>query len=237
MAMRTEKKWSPGLLLCATVVILLTGCGGATPMPASVAEANDAAVTTDPPTVTPEPQVTSTVSPPTATELPATPTATDAPEPAEMAMRLTSEAFAEGGGIPSLYTCQGEDTSPPLAWEGVPVGTQSFALICEDPDAPVGIWVHWVLFDIPAEARELPAAVPTDATLSDGAGQGLNSWPRTGYGGPCPPSGTHRYIFRLYALDSVLRLAPDDTDKAALLDAMEGHVLGETSLTGLYARQ
>lgn len=152
-------------------------------------------------------------------------------------MRLTSTAFEDGDLIPKLYTCDGQDISPPLTWQDVPAEAQSFALVCDDPDAPGRTWVHWVMYNIPSEARSLPEKVVPQPVLPDGTQQGRNSWPRTGYGGPCPPSGTHRYIFKLYALDVDLDLAPADTDKAALLEAMEGHVLAETMLTGLYKRQ
>ena len=152
-------------------------------------------------------------------------------------MGLTSTAFEDGGPIPPLYTCDDQDISPPLAWEEPPAETQSFAMICDDPDAPGRTWVHWVIYNIPPEARSLTAGTPADATLPDGTQQGQNSWPRTGYGGPCPPSGTHRYIFSLYALDITLDLEPSATDKAALLEATDGHVLAEITLTGLYERQ
>ena len=152
-------------------------------------------------------------------------------------MELTSSAFEDGGLIPPLYTCDDQNISPPLAWEGAPAGTQSFALICDDPDAPGSTWVHWVMYNIPPDARSLAASVPADAALPDGTQQGQNSWPWTGYGGPCPPSGTHRYIFNLYALDVTLGLEPGTTGKEALLEAVEGHVLAEITLTGLYERQ
>ncbi|MGC9523709.1 MAG: YbhB/YbcL family Raf kinase inhibitor-like protein [Anaerolineae bacterium] len=152
-------------------------------------------------------------------------------------LMLTSSAFAEGDAIPARYTCDGEDVSPPLSWEGPPDGTERFALICDDPDAPGGTWVHWVVYDLPGDARTLPEAVPADPVLDSGARQGLNSWSRTGYGGPCPPRGVHRYVFKLYALDATLALAPEETDKAALLGAMEGHVLAQTTLIGTYTRQ
>ncbi|MDZ7579900.1 MAG: YbhB/YbcL family Raf kinase inhibitor-like protein [Deltaproteobacteria bacterium] len=152
-----------------------------------------------------------------------------------MAIQLISEAFSEGAMIPTRYTCDGEDVSPPLSWTELPPETGSFALICEDPDAPVGTWDHWVLFNIPASATGLPEAVPATATLDDGSVHGNNSWGRLGYGGPCPPGGTHRYIFSLFALDIKLDLKSGAT-KSGLLKAMEGHILARTRLTGKYRR-
>lgn len=155
------------------------------------------------------------------------------PDMADSELRLVSSAFAEGESIPEVYTCNGEDISPPLSWEGAPEGTESFALIMDDPDAPVGTWVHWVLFDIPGDRRELPEDVPAQAEVPDMGRHGENSWGRTDYGGPCPPSGTHTYVFKLYALDTTLDLEAGTTKKA-LLDAMEGHLLARTELRGEY---
>ena len=152
-----------------------------------------------------------------------------------MPLELTSTAFAPGEPIPRKYTCDGEDISPLLQWSDPPQGTKSFTLIADDPDAPVGTWVHWVLYNLPAETRALPEAVPPDADLPDGSRHGQNSWPRLGYGGPCPPSGTHRYFFKLYALDTVLDLK-SGASKKQLLQAMEGHILGQAELMGLYTR-
>lgn len=137
--------------------------------------------------------------------------------------------------IPRRYACDGEDISPPLAWTGIPEGTKTIALIGDDPDAPIGTWVHWVLFNLPADVKELAEAVPPDKELSSGAKQGKNDFRRIGYGGPCPPGGTHRYFFKLYALDSVLDLAAG-VSKADLLKAMQGHVLAEGQLMGKYKR-
>ncbi|MFQ6007488.1 MAG: YbhB/YbcL family Raf kinase inhibitor-like protein [Candidatus Zixiibacteriota bacterium] len=153
-----------------------------------------------------------------------------------MALTITSTAFQEGGIIPKQYTCDGADISPPLAWSGVPEGTKSLALISDDPDAPVGTWVHWVLFNIPPDTNKLPENVPTDQTLSDGATNGVNDFGKLGYGGPCPPSGTHRYYFKIYALDTMLDLSGRVTKKD-LLKAMEGHILAEAQLMGKYKRQ
>jgi Raf kinase inhibitor-like YbhB/YbcL family protein len=143
--------------------------------------------------------------------------------------QITSTAFGNGEKVPSLYTCDGKDVSPPLAWSGTPEGTKAFALIMDDPDAPGGTWVHWVIYNIPADAASLPQGVPTDATLASGAMQGSNSWKRTGYGGPCPPSGSHRYYFKLYALSDTLDLK-SGANKRKLLKAMKGKVLGQVEL-------
>lgn len=153
-----------------------------------------------------------------------------------VAFELTSTAFGQGEPIPRRYTCDGEDISPPLSWSDPPQGTQSFALIADDPDAPMGTWVHWVLYNIPADARSLPEAVPSDAELPDGSRNGRNSWRRLGYGGPCPPSGTHRYFFKLYALDAQLDLKAG-ASKEQLLRAMEGHALAQAELMGTYTRR
>jgi Raf kinase inhibitor-like YbhB/YbcL family protein len=154
-----------------------------------------------------------------------------------MSLTLTSAAFSANGEIPSLHTCEGQDVAPPLSWSGAPAGTRSFALIVDDPDAPDPAapkmtWVHWVLYDIPAEASGLPQG----GRLPAGARQGLNDWKRTGYGGPCPPIGRHRYFHKLYALDTVL---PDlgSPTKAQLEQAMQGHVLERVELVGTYQKQ
>lgn len=154
-------------------------------------------------------------------------------------MRLTSSAFGEGAAIPVEHSCDGANRSPPLAWSDAPAATQRFALVADDPDAPAGIWVHWLLFNLPAETTRLPAGVPKDETLGDlgGARQGRNDSRRVGYGGPCPPPGKpHRYYFKLYALDGPLGLAAGAT-KAELEGAMEGHVVATAQLMGTYARK
>jgi Raf kinase inhibitor-like YbhB/YbcL family protein len=154
----------------------------------------------------------------------------------KMDIRLTSSAFAEGGTIPKKHTCDGADVSPPLVWDNVPEGTRSFVLICDDPDAPMGTWVHWVLFNLPADARSLPEGVAPDRELPNGARQGTNDFRKIGYGGPCPPPGKpHRYFFKLYALDTALDL-PAGSTKAQVLKAMEEHVLAEGQLMGRYGR-
>jgi Raf kinase inhibitor-like YbhB/YbcL family protein len=149
---------------------------------------------------------------------------------------LTSTAFADGTPVPRLHTCDGEDLSPPLTWTGVPVTTRSFALIADDPDAPRGTWVHWLLWNLPADAAELGAGVPTRPELPSGARQGINDSGDIGYGGPCPPPGKpHRYFFRLYALDTSLNLPPG-VDRSDLEAAFDGHVLAQAVLMGTYQR-
>lgn len=151
------------------------------------------------------------------------------------AMEIRSAAFPPDGPIPSVYTCDGADRSPALSWSGAPQGTKSFALISDDPDAPGKTWVHWVVWNIPANSTGFSDGVPPQATLSDGTRQGTTDFGRVGYGGPCPPSGVHRYYFKLYALDTTLELAPGTT-KASLLKAMEGHILAEAEVMGTYSR-
>jgi Raf kinase inhibitor-like YbhB/YbcL family protein len=156
-----------------------------------------------------------------------------------MALKLSSSAFSDGSPIPAKHTCDGPDVSPALGWSGAPAGTKSFALIMDDPDAPAGTWVHWVLWDLPASFASLPENVPRTETLQSlgGALQGKNSWPKIGYYGPCPPPGKpHRYFFKLYALDVTLGLKAGAT-KADVEQAMQGHVLAQTQLMGTYARK
>jgi len=150
-------------------------------------------------------------------------------------MKITSSAFTEGTNIPSKYTCDGQDISPPLEWKDAPDGTKSFALISDDPDAPVGTWVHWVAFNIPPNAAKLEENIKHDKEFKNGMRQGNNDWPKIGYGGPCPPSGIHRYYFKLYALDTMLDIKSGAT-KEQLLKAMKGHVLAEAQLMGKYKR-
>ena len=153
-----------------------------------------------------------------------------------MTLTMKSGVFQEGGWIPSRYTCDGKDLSPNLSWSGVPEGAKSFALICEDPDAPAGTWTHWVIFNIPLRVTGLPIGVPPTRELADGTRQGINDFHRIGYGGPCPPKGpAHRYFFILYALDTKLTLKPGIT-RQELLRAMRGHVLAKTRLMGRYKR-
>ncbi len=150
-------------------------------------------------------------------------------------MKIKSLAFQEGGKIPRKYTCDDKDVSPPLFWEDIPEDTKSLALICDDPDAPMGTWVHWVIYDLDPAINELPENVPMTEILDNGGIQGRNDFRRIGYGGPCPPGGIHRYYFKLYALNIKLDLGPGLT-KSELLRAMEGHILDECQLMGKYSR-
>jgi Raf kinase inhibitor-like YbhB/YbcL family protein len=154
--------------------------------------------------------------------------------PSQMTIRLTSPAFVEGGAIPKEYTCDGAGKSPPLQWSGVPGSARALALICDDPDAPMGTFSHWVVHDLSPETTTLAEAIsPDSGPLA--ASQGKNDFGKTGYGGPCPPSGTHRYIFRLYALDASLNLGRGAT-RASVLKAIEGHIVAEGRLMGKYSR-
>lgn len=154
-----------------------------------------------------------------------------------MAWELTSSAFKHNANIPQKFTCQGEDVSPALSWGQAPEGTQSIALICDDPDAPMGTWVHWVLWNLPAETTSLEENISKSDSLDNGAQQGITDFKRVGYGGPCPPPGNaHRYFFKLYALDTQLNLSNKAT-KADLEKAMEGHILANGELIGLYKRK
>ncbi len=157
---------------------------------------------------------------------------------ATMAFSLSSTAFKDGAAIPIKHTCDGADVSPPLAWSSAPAGTRTFALIADDPDAPAGTWVHWVLYNLPGAVSDLPENIAKVESLDlGGARQGRNDFRRPGYGGPCPPPGpAHRYFFRLYALDASLTLKAG-AQKKDLEAAMEGHVLGSAQLMGTYARQ
>lgn len=157
-----------------------------------------------------------------------------------MPFSITSQAFPPGQEIPRVHTCEGQDSSPPLAWSGVPHGTRSLALICDDPDAPdpaapKRTWVHWVLYNLPPAASHLPGGV-TAKDLPVGTLEGQNDWKRADYGGPCPPIGRHRYFFKLYALDVVLPDLKAPT-KADLERAMEGHILGKAAIVGTYQKQ
>jgi Raf kinase inhibitor-like YbhB/YbcL family protein len=149
---------------------------------------------------------------------------------------LKSTAFQDGGLIPRPHTCDGRDISPALSWTGVPEKAASLTLIMDDPDAPRKIWVHWVLFDLPASTTYLPEAVPPRSTLDGGGAHGINDFGNLGYGGPCPPPGTHNYVFTLYALDGMLGLRPRAT-KEQVVGAMKGHVLSQARLIGRYSRK
>jgi len=153
-----------------------------------------------------------------------------------MAFSVSSPSFQNGKDIPKKFTCDGEDISPALSWTDPPQGSKSFALIADDPDAPRGTWTHWVLFDLPAATTTLPEGVPKVSELSGGARQGVNSFPKIGYGGPCPPPGKpHRYFFKLYALDTKLDLKAG-ASKQEVEQAMQNHILGKAELMGKYGR-
>ena len=211
------------MLILIMGALLLGAC--ATPQASGEPETSPAAVEpTEPPAeATEAPAPTSAPSP--------TEASSEAMEPA-LPFELISTAFEQGEPIPVKYSCDGEDISPSLAWGDPPAGTQTLALIMDDPDAPGGTWDHWVVFNIPAELRELPDAVSAGEI---GATFGKNSWGRGDYGGPCPPGGTHHYFFKLYALDISLSL-DGSANKSQVLAAMEGHVLAETELMGTYSR-
>jgi Raf kinase inhibitor-like YbhB/YbcL family protein len=169
-----------------------------------------------------------------------------AEDPARQTITLKSAVFADGGMIPKGFTCDGSDRSPPLEWSGVPAKAQSLVLICDDPDAPLGSWSHWVLFNLAPQVTALKEGVPTEETIAAGepkagdvkspeARQGTNDFGKLGYGGPCPPGGTHRYFFRLYALDTHLDL-DSSAKRSQVLKAIEGHILAEGRLMGRYKR-
>jgi Raf kinase inhibitor-like YbhB/YbcL family protein len=152
-----------------------------------------------------------------------------------MAMQMTSKAFQDGGAIPQKHTGEGEDISPALEWTSVPDDAMTLALIADDPDAPDGTWVHWVFYNLPAHILEIPENLPREGQLENGIMQGQNDFKNIGYGGPCPPSGTHRYVFKLFALDKELELQPG-ASKRQLLQAMEGHILDRAQFMGTYSK-
>lgn len=152
-----------------------------------------------------------------------------------MDVKLKSPAFNQGDLIPSKYTCDGENISPPLHWSDIPDNTKSLVIISDDPDAPAGIWTHWVLFNIPSDQTQVMESIPNSEVLTNGTKQGINDFGRIGYGGPCPPGAEHRYYFRLYALDISLSFDPGAT-REEVLNAMEGHILGKGELMGRYKR-
>jgi Raf kinase inhibitor-like YbhB/YbcL family protein len=158
-----------------------------------------------------------------------------APKEIKMEIKLTSAAFKEGQPIPRQYTCDGVNVSPPLEWTGMPKTAKTIAIIADDPDAPSGTWVHWVVYDLPAENIGLVENLPATENLKAGGFQGANDFDKIGYGGPCPPSGTHRYFFKIYALDNYLSLKVGAT-KTLVEKAMEGHIVAQGQLMGTYQR-
>jgi Raf kinase inhibitor-like YbhB/YbcL family protein len=155
----------------------------------------------------------------------------------ESAMKINSSSFTDGAKLPRAYVytdCNGSNKSPQLSWSDVPTGTKSFAIICHDPDAPGGTFYHWVLFNVPASATSLPEKLSKDAQLSNGALQGRNDFRKIGYDGPCPPSGVHRYVFTVYALDTTLSLGAHATTQD-VLDALQGHILDRDEIVGKYS--
>jgi len=161
--------------------------------------------------------------------------AKDNKEVIDMELKVESKAFFQNGKIPSKYTCDGIDVSPPLKWSNGPDGTKSYAIIADDPDAPVGTWVHWVIYNIPSNVTSLPEDLPKSQTLDNGSLQGKNDFKKIGYGGPCPPGGTHRYYFKVYAIDAVLDVGAGLTKKQ-LLKAMDKHILAKGEIIGKYSR-
>jgi len=158
------------------------------------------------------------------------------PSRATHEFQVTSSVFNEGGEIPGRYGYNFENVSPPLSWSGIPEATKSIAVICDDPDAPLGTWNHWLAYNIPPASAGLPEGMPKELRLRDGTLQGINDFRKAGYDGPAPPSGTHRYVFKVYALDADLDLPPGVTRKE-LLKAMAGHVLAEARLMGTFTRK
>lgn len=152
-----------------------------------------------------------------------------------MDIKISSPAFQDGEMIPKLYSCEDKNISPPVNWDNVPTGTMSIAIIMDDPDAPVGTWVHWVIYNISPDTLKLEQAVPAEKVLPNGAYQGRNDWGRIGYGGPCPPGGTHRYFFKIFALDTEPDLKPG-MNKKELLKAIDGHIISEGKIIGKYKR-
>ena len=157
------------------------------------------------------------------------------PKQEKVEIKLTSAAFKDGEPIPRAYTCDGANISPPLEWSGVPKSAKTIVIVCDDPDAPGGTWVHWVLYNLPADNIGVVENLPATETLKAGGFQGKNDFGKTAYGGPCPPSGTHRYFFKIYALDSELPLKAGAT-RAELMKAMEGHIVVQGQLMGTYRR-
>jgi Raf kinase inhibitor-like YbhB/YbcL family protein len=212
------------LCLILLFSLALTACGGAAPEPVE-----EVAVISAPEQADEESQAESEEEE-VVLEEQATPT-----EVEPLVFSISTVEFSEGEAIPTRFSCDGENISPTLEWTGAPEGTSSYVLIMDDPDAPVGTWIHWVLFNIPGDASGIVESIPAEPILPDGSIHGANSWERSDYGGPCPPGGTHRYFFKLYALDGELDL-PEGSSLDAVLASMEGHIIAEASLMGTFTR-
>jgi Raf kinase inhibitor-like YbhB/YbcL family protein len=216
------------------VIILLIGlassCNGKNdaPLGKSAARSAESILTT---------AISTEIVPDAAQLLVDTPTSTTEPvlEATSMIYQLSSPVFTHKSAIPMKYSCKGENISPELTWSDPPNGTVSYGLIMDDPDAPAGTWVHWVMYNINGKLRGLPESVPVEKKIANLGVSGINSWSQYGYGGPCPPVGTHRYFFRLYALDTLLELKSGAT-KPDLIKAMQGHILAMAELMGTYTR-
>jgi Raf kinase inhibitor-like YbhB/YbcL family protein len=212
------------LCLLLLISLALAACGGGAPEPVE-----EVAVISAPEQVDEESQAMPEEEE-IVIEEPAAPT-----EEEPVIFTISTVEFSEGEAIPTRFSCDGENISPMLEWTGAPEGTSSFALIMDDPDAPVGTWIHWVLFNIPGDTSGLDESVPAMPVLPDGSIHGANSWERSDYGGPCPPGGTHRYFFKLYALDGELDLS-EGSSLDTVLASMEGHILAEANLMGTFTR-
>lgn len=250
-----RKKYCIVIAIILISLVMVAGCGGdKTPAPAAPEEPTPAqekpAAPEPEPVPEPEPEpepipepepepepVTAPEPEPEPTPPPEPePEPEPTPEPEEIEMTITSSAFQYGEAIPEKYSCEGQDVSPELTWGGVPEGTQSLALILDDPDAPGGTFNHWVIYNIPVGTLELAEAISKTSELSDGTMQGRNSFGSTGYGGPCPPPGlAHHYYFTIYALDITLDLGAG-ASKTQVLAAMEGHILAQAETMGTYQR-
>lgn len=222
--------WLAGMLLVGCAQAAVPSASPSQPAPTMPEQASPA----------PEDPAAAVGAPTALVELTNTPESSPtAPVSAQLHFAITSPAFADGGAIPLQYTCQGDDSSPELAWGEPPDGARSLALIMDDPDAPGGDWVHWLVYNIPPETRGLAAGASqgggADFNLPGGALQGVTSFRRGDYGGPCPPSGTHRYFFRLYALDTAIQ--QPGLDHAGLLAAIKDHILASSELMGTYQQQ
>lgn len=229
------------LMRMTCIVLLLAGCAQAGPATKATAQPGSTEI---PSASTPEPSQAgpAQIAAPTQTPAPnpgivtAVPASTLPPAPTESQMKITTPAFTDGQPVPARYTCTGENISPALVFEGLPAGAKSLALIVDDPDAPGGTWVHWVLYNLPPGLAGLPEKLASGATLSGTGSQGPTSFGRPGYGGPCPPPGKpHRYFFKLYALDLEPSM-PVGLDKTALLKQMDGHILAQAQLMGTFQR-